>query len=38
MTQNHPDIAVAFRDTHPNKNVCEYKNIETLERLPEVTA
>ena len=37
VAQNHPDIAVAFRDAHTNKNVCDYKNIKTPERLPEVT-
>ncbi len=36
MTQNHPDIAVAFRDAHTNENVCDHKNIKTLEMLQEV--
>jgi hypothetical protein len=36
MTQNRPDIAVAFRDAHTNENVCDHKNIKTLEKLQEV--
>ncbi|MCK4458570.1 MAG: hypothetical protein KAU52_02465 [Methanosarcinales archaeon] len=36
MTQNRPDIAVAFRDAHTNENVCDHKDIKTLERLQEV--
>lgn len=38
MTQNRPDIALAFRDAHTNEGVCDYKNIKTPERLHEVTA
>ena len=36
MTQNRPDIAVAFRNAHTNENVCDHKNIKTPERLQEV--
>lgn len=36
MTQNHQDIVSAFRDAHTNENVCDHKNIKTLERLQEV--
>jgi len=38
VTQNHLDIALAFRDTHINENVCDHKSTKTPERLPEVTA
>ncbi len=38
MTQNRPDVALAFRDAHTNEKVCDHKNIKTPERLQEVSA
>jgi len=38
MTQNRPDIAVAFRDAHTNEKVYDHKNIKTPEMSQEVTA
>lgn len=37
MTQNCPDIVLAFRDARTNEKVCDHKNIKILERLQEVT-
>ena len=36
MTQNYRDIVAAFRDAYTNENVCDHKNIKTLEGLQEV--